>query len=519
MPVPAVFPSEEEDSSETLTPAPEPDASETALSGQKIGSSNWSGLDLGSRHVITRIGYTPQASQESKVVLAMLEGANSEDFSDALPLGIIKESATPGAMNYLSVNCSRGFRYVRYVSPHGVRYNLAELAFFGYEGAGNDSRLCQLTNLPTVVINTNNGAAIVSKTKYIFCTVNIISDGGKSVLEAPKTEIRGRGNASWDFPKKPYRINFAEKHSPLGAPSFNRDWTLINNYGDKTLMRNILAFEVSRRVGMAYTPFCAPVDVVLNGEYQGCYQLCDQVEVAPGRVDAKDGYLIEIDAYAEREKVHFYSAKGIPVTVKYPDDSKISSEQRNFIKSYFGKMEASTSDYSKYLDIDSFLRNFIVGEFCGNTDTYWSVYMYKDGADGKLFTGPSWDYDLSFENDQRTAPVNNLSDYIYATRGSVAAGEVRSMVNRIVKNNASSKARLKEIWNGAKPSLADLNDYVDSTAALLEESQRLNFKRWPILSERVHQNPRATGSYSGEVKVVKDYITRRLSKFDELVNR
>ena len=101
---------------------------------------------------------------------------------------------------------------------------------------------------------------------YIKSNVYIVSDAGKSLLSAAETEIRGRGNASWDFPKKPYKIKFADKQSPLGAPAKDRTWTLINNYGDKTLMRNILAFEVSRRVGMAYTPFCTPVDVILNGD-------------------------------------------------------------------------------------------------------------------------------------------------------------------------------------------------------------------------------------------------------------
>ena len=163
--------------------------------------------------------------------------------------------------------------------------------------------------------------------------------------------------------------------------------------------------------------------------------------------------------------------------------------------------------------------NFIVGEFSGNTDTYWSVNMYKDGGDGVLFTGPAWDYDLAFENDQRTYPINNLSDYIYASAGSVASDATRTMVNKIVKQDAAAKARLVEIWNASKPALSSLNDYVDETAKLLDESQKLNFKRWPILNQRVHQNNAPKGSYAGEVNVVKSYITRRLTRFDELVKK
>ena len=64
-----------------------------------------------------------------------------------------------------------------------------------------------------------------------------------------------------------------------------KKWTLINNYGDKTLMRNKVAYEMSREAGMPFTPYCTFVDVIYNGEYEGAYQLCDQVEVNPGRVE------------------------------------------------------------------------------------------------------------------------------------------------------------------------------------------------------------------------------------------
>ena len=501
------------------------DRTERKLEGGILsGQSRWRGYDLGEAHVITKVTYIPNTN--ANVQLGVIEGANNSDFSDALPLALIREKTAAGTERTLTVNCSRAFRYVRYVSPANTQCNLTSLVFYGWKGKGDDSQFCQLTNLPTVVINTQNAQEVTSKENYINSNVYIISNEGKRLFTALQTGIRGRGNASWSFPKKPYRIKFAEKRRVLDSPSTDKSWTLINNYGDKTLMRNILAFEVSRRVGMVYTPFCEPVDVIMNGEYQGCYQLCDQVEVGSGRVPAKNGYMVEIDAYAYGEQVYFYSGKGIPVTVKYPKDDDITTEQLNFIKNYWKQMEAAmfgsnykdqANGYRKYIDLDSFLRNFIVGEFCGNTDTYWSVNMYKDAADGVLFTGPVWDYDLAFENDNRTYPINNLDDFIYAKAGSVAADNVRVMVNRIVKNDPAARARLVELWDQYKPALADLNDYVDQTAALLNESQELNFIRWPILKKYVHQNPQVSGTYDGEVKVVKNYITGRLERFDQLV--
>ena len=492
-------------------------------------SGTWVGLDLGSKHVITKIGYSPRITQSHRVELAMIEGANNPDFSDALPIHMIKQSAPERQMTYEQTSCSRGFRYVRYVSPNDVRCNLAELEFYGYEDEGDDSKLYQLTNLPTVVINTEGSQEIVSKEEELSSTVYIISEEGTNLLATTETGVRGRGNASWDqFPKKPYRLKFKSKQSPLGAPASAKKWTLISNYSDKSLMRNILAFEASRRIGQAYTPYCHPVDVIVNGEYRGCYQLCDQVEAAEGRVPAKDGYLIEIDAYAWKEVSAFWSWRGTPVTIKHPDEDDITDSQRQHIESFFNQMETAAlgedftdpeKGYRKYLDLESFLRNLLVGDFCGNTDLLWSVYMYKDAKDGKLYTGPTWDHDLSFDNDYRSYPVNANNDFIFLFVPSPASDAVRDITRRIVKEDPEAKNLLAQYWNQAleEGDLKTLPEYLDQTYVLLQESQELNFKRWNILNSQVHMNFQALGTYEAEVNFLKNCLKERLVKFDEYI--
>ena len=204
--------------------------------------------------------------------------------------------------------------------------------------------------------------------------------------------------------------------------------------------------------------------------------------------------------------------------------------QKDFITSYFNLMESSVfSDnftdpdegYRKYLDLESFLRNFIIGEFCGNVDAFWSVYMYKDAADGKLYTGPTWDHDLSLDNDYRLYPTNNLTDYVYLLKGSVASTAVRDMVTRIVREDPQAKARLIEIWDEVRGEggLADLSEMIDQTAQLLQQSQELNFKRWKILDEIVHMNFQALGTYEAEVETVKTYVKGRLESLDRIIRR
>ena len=508
-------------------------------------SGTWVGLDLGEKYVINKIGYSPRLSHQNRVRLAVIEGANNADFSDAIPIHVIKEAGVEKEMNYAEINCSRGFRYVRYVTPNDVRCNLAELAFYGEKGEGDDSQFYQITNLPTVVINTKGAQEVTSKEEELSSVVYIVSEEGKKLLATEKTGVRGRGNASWNFPKKPYRLKFDEKQQLLDAPAKAKKWTLINNYGDKTLMRNILAFELSRRFGLAYTPYCHPVDVVLNGEYRGCYQLCDQIEVNKNRVnitemDPEDvtlpklsgGYLIEVDAYASTESSHFYSTLGTPVTIKSPDDEDIVNAQTRYITDYFNRMENAVfasnfadpeTGYRRYLDLDSFLKHFMVGEMSGNTDTYWSVYMTKDRESDKFFTGPVWDFDIAFDNDQRTYPIEAHTDYIFASKGSVASEAMRRMVNRIVKEDEGARQRLLELWSEARDTKGidetSLLEYVDKTVELLNESQKLNFLRWNILSERVHENPQASGSYEGEVAIVKNFIRKRLPQLDGFIGR
>ena len=505
----------------------------------------WVGLDLGEPHVITRSGFASRKMRSYKLQLAVVEGANEPDFSDAMPIYMIRDDKTPsGHMTYADINVSRGFRYVRFMSGPSAACNFAEIEFYGHPGEGDDSQLFQLTNLPLVVVNTDGMRMMQSKDDKVNSTVHIISDGGTSLLSKKDTECKGRGNASWNFPKKPMRLKFPKKQTVLpDAPAKCKKWTLINNYGDKSLMRNKIAFHMSRGIGLSYTPYCQFVDLIFNGEYQGCYQLCDQVEVNPGRVEITEmtpddiegealtgGYFIEIDAYANQEASWFESLRGIPVTIKSPDDDEITPEQSAYIKDYFNKFETAvftywftseTTGYRKYLNLDSFLQYFIVGELDGNTDYFWSIYMSKERGEEKFVVGPVWDVDLGFDNDYRTYPIANKTDFIYRSGGSVASDAVKRLADRILIADAKSRERLKYLWSDARVNRHYNPTYycklVDRYAEQLAESQELNFKRWNILGESVHMNPAVSGSYEGEVQRVKDYLNERFAQLDRII--
>lgn len=502
-------------------------------------SGGWVGLDLGSAHVITKISYCPHANHADRMLLGVFEGANLPDFGDAVPLYLITTSPSNNTLTSQTINCSKGFRYVRYVGPTNTHSDIAEMKFYGYNGEGNNTQFIQITNLPTVIVHTTDAQDIVSKETYVNGIVSVISNNGTNLF-TDSLEIKGRGNASWNFPKKPYKIKLDKKASLLGMPAVEKTWTLINNYGDKTLMRNLLAFDLSKRLGLPYTPAAKSVDLFLNGEYKGNYQLCDQVEVATGRVELEKmkatdtimpnlsgGYLIEMDAYSYEETTKFNSDYGnIPVTIKYPKDDDIVAAQVAYIKSHFNKMENTlyannytdtTNGFRKYIDIGTFLRHFLVGEMSGNTDTYWSTNMYKKRNNDKFYFGPVWDFDIAYENDYRTYPINDNPEWIYASTGSSATG-VREMVNRIFSDSTVIQ-QLKSIYasyrNSGVLTEDNLVQVVNDNATLLEQSQQINFMRWDILNTPVHMNPQVYGSYAGEVDNVRNFVKNRLAWMDK----
>ena len=146
------------------------------------------------------------------------------------------------------------------------------------------------SELPVVYINTEGGQAITSKEKYI--DAELIVQGNETYnakttkLYNGVTEIRGRGNSTWGQPKKPYRLKLDKKTDLFGMGK-SKHWVLLANYMDESLQRNTLAYNLSGAMGMEQmeTVF---VDVILNGDFVGNYQLCENIRVDPTRVDIFD---------------------------------------------------------------------------------------------------------------------------------------------------------------------------------------------------------------------------------------
>ena len=391
--------------------------------------------------------------------------------------------------------------------------------------------------LPLMTITTRSGQTIIDKVNYIKGNIKIEErdENGnvtETLLDVEMTEdgIRGRGNSTWGMDKKPYRIKLDKSVEILGMPR-NKHWTLLANYSDKTLMRNEVAFWMSRKAGYAYTPRQKYVDVKLNGEYLGNYMLCEHIRIDQNRVNISEGasvsggFLFEIDERRDDiSEAYYFDTKGkdegshkLIVAVKRPELPDITEAQKEYVKAHFQKIEDALyarngltpeNDLPKYLDVESFIDYFIISELSKNVDgnLRLSTYMYKKEDDDRLFFGPVWDFDLAFGNADYNNCFTTEGWYGYDTRW-----------YRYFFRTEKYREMLVDRWKELRSTEftdAKMFAYIDEVAAELEISQQKNFERWKILDKKVWPNYKVPGSYRGEIAYLKEFISKRAAWMD-----
>ena len=384
----------------------------------------------------------------------------------------------------------------------------------------------RMTNLPHVIIETENHASITSKDTYIYATLYYV-DENDQVTTYEGMQIRGRGNSTWNLPKKPYRIKFSQKEKFLGTGYAKaKSWTLLANASDKTLMHNAITSLMGDFLGLKNNPAHKFVDLTLNGTYVGNYQISDQVEVRPHRVniaeqdyplteesDITGGYLLEVDGFKDGNLITT-SHYGLPVVIHYPDDEEIVPEQTNYIHEYLNEFERVLSGndfadpekgYRAWVDSTSLVNWFIATEVSGNVDGYWSTYFYKEQQDPKLYWGPLWDYDIAYNNDNRTDRngTDNTERQLMTDAG---YGATKLWINRMWQDPWFGQLVNRRYAQVVQEGLEEyLYQQIDSIANLLQESQQLNFQQWGI-STRVLRERVLYSSYDQYLDYLKNYI-------------
>ena len=388
--------------------------------------------------------------------------------------------------------------------------------------------------LPQLVINTENSAAVISKETYINGSFTLSNAGAST---DGSLEIRGRGNSTWDWPKKPYRLKLTSSTSLLGMPA-SRHWVLLANYADKTLVRNDVALMFASRLGFEYTPRAQYVELTMNGSYEGVYQIVEHIRLAKDRVNIPElkvtdtasdvlsgGYLLEVDfrhhkdfckniTYAAAEcagEINIArdidycidSTQGMnPFCVDTPETLHDNAwlPMRNYITQYITDTEAAlfganftnaTTGYAAYIDVDSAVNYYIINELFKNVDgASASFYLYKK-RDGKLFFGPVWDFDLA------------LGDAGYGDVDKTYGWHIRnaSWFTRLFQD-PTFVTKVKTRWQTIKTNgdLELIFQYAQARATWLDKAQKKNFERWPIFNWSEWYTRVIMGSYDLELK-------------------
>ncbi|MBN8588139.1 MAG: CotH kinase family protein [Rhodothermia bacterium] len=424
--------------------------------------------------------------------------------------------------------------------------------------------VAQLTdsNLPIIRIDTG-GKTIVDDPRIVAKMEVVWNGKGKrNAINDPANHYNGnitieyRGSSSQDlFPKKPYGLDTvlpdgSDNEVALFDMPKGHDWILNAAYNDKSLLRDVLAYKIARDMGGLWAPRTQFVELVLNGRYEGVYIFMEKIKRGKDRVNiskltAQDvagdaltgGYILKVDKLTGNDAFSWTSAippkagtsQRIQYQVEYPKLDDLAPEQKAYIRQWMNNMETmldgagwnnATTGYPKYIDTTSMTDHLLLNEVTKNVDGYrLSAFMYKDrdSKDTRLRIGPPWDYNLTFGNaDYHDG--NDTSDWTV-------------MFNQRFNDNFYAPFWWAKIWqdnnfrNGLrcrwlslrskKLTRSHLLSWVDSMAVVLNEAQKRNFQRWPIMGKYVWPNGFVGTSYTSEVDFLRSWLALRIGWIDE----
>ena len=328
--------------------------------------------------------------------------------------------------------------------------------------------------------------------------------------------IRGRGNSTWSYSKKPYNIKLNTKKAILGMPKHKR-WCLLANYIDRTLMRNAVAFELAKMTSMDWTPNGRFVELVLNNTPVGNYYLCEAIRIDNDRVNINEmspndisgdaitgGFILELDSYYDADYKFKTTYYRMPVNIKQPDEDEINNYQYNYIKDYYNAAEkelyyGSLEGFAKYVDMNTLIDWYLLNEAIYNPELGHpkSSYMHKD-KNGKLHMGPAWDHDWETFTPHSSLKNNNTMWFGALFR----IPEFKQMV--------------KERWNKLKGPFASIVTYIEDTREEIRASWEYNYTLWPKISNGV--NGDTSLGYDDAVNRLKSSFINRLNSLNSIIN-
>ena len=409
--------------------------------------------------------------------------------------------------------------------------------------------------LPLMKIQTGN-QNIVDEPK-IPGSLQIFQE--ELLIEEHLIGIEIRGSSSQMFDKKSYGFETWDEmgedlNASLGGFPEEEDWILYGPYSDKSLVRNVLIYELSNNMGQ-YASKTKFYELEINGVFQGIYVLMEKIKRDRNRVDISKnkveditgGYIIKIDKPTGDgdwydENIAFasqYNTTGLLVDTgninflyEYPKADDVSDEQKKYIQDYIHLFETALisedfesieNGYRQFIDLDSFIDFFILNEFSKNPDGFrLSTYLHKEKG-GKLKMGPIWDFNLAFGN---VNYCDGDSPYGWAHRfNDICSGDnwqVPFWWNRFL-DDPEYVSLLKERWAILRSEILS-SDTVSGRLRELQENLKgssaidKNFGKWLILGKYIWPNKFIGDSYDSEINYLEEWINERFDWLDQNIN-
>lgn len=397
--------------------------------------------------------------------------------------------------------------------------------------------------------------------------INIVQNDSTIFTSDIGIELRGAISQMF-YEKKSYGFEIRDSTkkslaaSLLGLPK-NSDWVLHGPYGDKTLLRNAVAYKISNDIGRyaARTKF---IELEINGEYLGLYVLMEKLKQDNDRIKISKlskndtvsekisgGYILKIDKtvgnnsnetnYSDKNsfpsrydtKMRLSNHPKTYFLYDYPKAKNINSVQKKYIQEYIAGFEnALASDnfkdeqegYKKYIDINSFIDFFVLTELMQNHDGYrLSTYLQKDRGK-KLQMGPIWDFDIAFGSDNGFCDGMNRHAWVFQYN-QYCGGDtwlVPFWWKRLISDE-DFKNKLIIRWKFLRKSqLSDnqLDKTIDNFNKQITESDMVtrNFERWDILNQRITPNS-SKGSHEKEILRMKSWLKAHALWMDENIEK
>ena len=430
------------------------------------------------------------------------------------------------------------------------------------DAPGGDPDEPQGVGLPLISINTN-GAVIVDEPK-VNAKITVIEEDVVSYEGDIAIEFRGASSQAL-FPKKSYGFETRDSNNEdldvplLGFPE-EEDWILNGPYSDKTLLRNVLIYDLSREMNM-YASRTKLVELNVNDSYRGVYVFMEKLKRDSQRIaieklnesensgeDLTGGYILKIDKVSGSNLGSGYNSqnsfnssytppsgssdKQIRFLYEYPKAEEITTAQKSYISTYISDFEnALASDdftdptigYAAYIDVNSFIDFFILNELSNNVDGFrLSTFMHKD-KNSKLKMGPIWDFNLAFGNaGYCSGGVTNVWAYKFNERCSDDFWLIPFWWERLLEDPEFVN-QLKIRWTSLRANTLSENgiyDIIDTYTNQLSSIDALdrNFQAWDILGEWIWPNNFVGNTYAEETAYFKNFIRGRLNWLDSNIN-